>query len=153
MVILLPKYTIEVLADKDMEWFVETACVNMLKYETLREDLVNVDNLYMLASLTAISGTSFVVKVDGVNAGAIGGILSPNLFNPDITTLSELFWYVLPEYREGRVGAMLLNKFLEVGDEQADEISMSLLISSKLKKESLFKKGFVLQEYSFIKRK
>ena len=152
MVILLPKYTVEVLKDEDMQWFVETAAVNMMVEEANRPDLVNIENMYTLASMGAIAGTAFVAKVDGVNAGVIGGVITPNMFNPTIKTLAEVFWYVLPEYRQSRVGAMLLKEFI-AQEWKADEISMSLLASSKLKQESLIKKGFRLVEYNFIKRK
>lgn len=145
------KYEVVPLTDEDMEWFVETAAVRMLEDEVGKPEYVNIPNLYMLASTAAITETAFVMKIDGVSVGAIGGILSPTLFNPDMTILTEVFWYVLPEYRNTRAGLMLFNKYSERAEEVADEASFSLLTTSTVKKETLERKGFKFCEYAFRK--
>lgn len=147
----LPKWVVEKLSDEDMEWFVETAAVRMLVDEVRKPEYVNIPNLYVLASTSAITETAFVVKKDGIPVGAIGGILSPTLFNPDLTVLTEVFWYVLPEYRSSRAGLLLFNVYTERAEEVADEASFSLLTTSTIKKETLERKGFQFCEYAFRK--
>lgn len=147
----LHKITVEALKEEDMVWFVETAAVNMLRYELKREELVNLDGLYDLAYLAMDTGTAFVAKSDGVCVGAIGGLLIPNLFNPKLTCLAEVFWYVLPEYRQSRAGLLLLKAFSDKGEASADETSLSLLGSSQLKVATLEKRGFMLSEFAFRK--
>jgi hypothetical protein len=73
------------------------------------------------------------------------------LFNPDIKTLAEIFWYVSPEHRQTRAGALLLLAFNKKAEEVADEATLSLLSSSEIKIESLEKRGFLLSEFAFRK--
>jgi len=145
------KYEVVPLSDSDMEWFVETAAVRMLKEEVNRPEYVDIENLYVLASTGAISGTAFVVKKEGNPVGAIGGILSPHLFNPKMRMLTEVFWYVLPEYRNTRAGLLLLDAYSKKAEEVSDEASFSLLKTSTVKKETLERKGFEFREYAFCK--
>lgn len=149
----LPKYTVEVLTDEDMDWFVNTACVSMLVHELKKPELVNIENLYTLASLGAIRETAFVAKKDGVAVGAIAGLLTPNIYNPDIKILGEMFWYVLPEHRNGRAGLMLLKAFTKCADEIADESALSLLSSSEVNHKTLARSGYHLMEYGFWRSK
>jgi len=98
-------------------------------------------------------GTCFVCAKDGIPVGVLGALIVPNLYNPEYITLAEAFWYVLPEYRETRAGAMLLKAFHDRASEIANEATMSLLIeSSVIKIESLEKRGFMLKEFGFVKR-
>lgn len=147
----MPKYTVEHLTDVDMEWFVETAAVKMLTDEAGKPEYVNIPNLYSLASLGAIAGTAFVAKCDGVPVGALGGIVSGNPFNPDIKTLTEVFWYVLPEHRNSRVGLMLLNEYMNKAEQVADESTLSLLSTSKVNNASYEKRGYMYTEQTFRK--
>lgn len=145
----MPKYTVEHLSDLDMEWFVETAAVNMLKDELKKPEYVDIENLYVLASTGALSGTAFVAKCDGIPVGALGGIVSPNLFNPSITIVTEVFWYVLPEYRNTRAGLLLLQAYGEACEKVADESSLSLLTTSQVNIKSIERKGYKLCENAF----
>lgn len=147
----LPKVTIELLSEDTISWYVETATVDMLTYEVKRPEIVNIDRLYQLAEVIMNSETAFVARVDGVCAGVIGGALVDNLFNPTLKTLSELIWYVLPEYRNTRAGAMLLKAFISKGEEVADETTFALLHHSPIKIQTLEKRGFHLREFSFLK--
>lgn len=145
-------YSISVLQEPDLLWFSEVAAVNMLKHELKRPELVCLPQIYTLALKGMESKTAFVVKRDGECVGALGGILVPNLFNPELTTLAEIFWYVPPEYRNTRIGGMLLLALEKAGDELADEITLSLLPSSTVKLDTLEKRGFKLSEFGFRKQ-
>lgn len=148
----LPKITVEKLVVKDLEWFVEIAATRMLLEELKRPELLNEDHLYRLSHYGMTSGTCLVAKSDGVPIGAVGAILAPNMFNPDITTLVEVMWYVLPEYRNTRAGALLLKSFEELGKELADESTLSLLESSVVNRQSMLKRGWHVGEVAFRKQ-
>lgn len=145
----MPKYTVELLSDDDMQWFVETAAVNMLRDEVKAPQYVDVENLYMLASMGALGKTAFIAKRDGVPVGALGALLLPNLYNPKIMNLTEVFWYVLPEHRNTRAGLMLLNAFIDCADKLADESTLSLLSTSQVNNETLGRKGYQMAEIGF----
>jgi hypothetical protein len=148
----LPKITIETLTQEDAEWYVEVATVRMLEEEVGRPELVHLPSLHTLCRMLIASGTGFIAKSDGVCIGIIGGLLSPNVFNPNITTLSELIWYVIPEYRNTRAGLLLLKQFIDKGDECADETTFCLLHTSQIKIATLEKRGFHLCEFAFRKQ-
>lgn len=147
-----PKFTVEPLDVQDLYWFVTVAAYNMLKDELKRPELFNRDHIFMLAAKAMENGTAFVAKVDGEPVGALGGILVPNLFNPEVVTLTEIFWYVLPEYRSTRAGALLLFAFDKLGDELGVERTLSLLPSSEINVQSLEKRGYLLEEFGFRKK-
>ena len=147
------KVTIEVLSDDSIDWFVNTAAVDMLRYEVKRPELINIDQLYALARKGKDDSTAFVTKIGNKYTGAIGAILTPNLFNPDLSTLAEVFWYVLPEFRNTRSGLLLLKALEQCGKEKADETSMCLLVDSPISIESLEKRGFEMKEIAFRKGK
>jgi hypothetical protein len=152
MEIQLHKIYVEKLTEQDLSWFVETAAVNMLVNEVQSPELVNVANLYTLSRKSMEEGTAFVVKQGYVPIGALGALLLPNLYNPEITTLVELFWYVLPEYRNTRAGALLFSELDKYGEANADEAVLSLLGSSTVNMKTLEKRGFMLREFAFRKR-
>lgn len=147
----MPNITVEDLTEDDITWYVETASVNMLVEEVKREELVNIPQLYKLVRLGMQTNSALICKIDGVCVGAIGGVVVPNMFNPEITTLMEVMWYVLPEYRNSRAGLMLLNAFTAKAEELADEATLSLLNSSEIKRTTLEKRGFYLSEFAFRK--
>lgn len=145
-------HKVERLTLDDVVWFVEVAAVRMLTDELKRPELVNLENLYKLAMMGIEGGTAFIVKKDGVPVGALGAILTPNLFNPNVKTLAELFWYVLPEQRSSRAGYLLLKSFEERAKEVADECTMSLLPASDVAIKSMNKQGYYLCEFGYRKQ-
>lgn len=145
------KLVVELLTLDDLKWFVETAAVNMLMEELKRPELINLKALYALAERGLAQGTAFIVKRGYEPVGALGAMLVPNIYNPDIITFAELFWYVLPEYRNTRAGALLFSAYDKKGAELADEASMSILPSSSVNIKTLEKRGYVLNEFSFRK--
>ena len=147
----LHKVEVEPLSDSSLDWFVNIAAVQMLTHEVKRTELIHMGQLHRLAVMGKESGTAFISKIGNKYTGAIGGLLLPNVFNPDIKTLTEIFWYVLPEYRNTRSGLMLLNTFNKCGMECADEINMCLLMDSPVSTKSLEKRGFEMKEVSFRK--
>lgn len=94
----------------------------------------------------------FMLAVRGSRIiGFIAGTLTPHLFNPKIHVLCELLWWVTPDARGSRAGALLFNEFLEVGKrEGVDWIVMTLEAGSPISDESLTKRGFKPMERSFL---
>ncbi len=82
--------------------------------------------------------------------GFIIGLVGPHYFNPQLTVLTELMWWVDPEWRRSRAGLMLLNTFIAVGKEHADWIIVTLEEKSPVNPTTLEKRGFNLWERSYI---
>lgn len=143
--------TVQPVGMDDLLWFIETAAVRMLQEELKRPELINMDQLYVLASMGMASGTAWVAKKDGRNIGALGAILTTNPYNPDIKSLAEMFWWVDPDYRDGRAGFLLMDAYDKKASEIADEATMCLLTTSPVNSASLAKRGWKLGEYAFRK--
>lgn len=146
-----PNYTVELLTLEDYVWSVEVAGIRMLTEELKRPELINRRQLYTLVDKMIADGTALIVKYRGMPVGALGALLVPNTFNPEIITIAEVIWYVLPEYRQTRAGAMLLKEYVKISESLADECTLSTLPSSDVGNNSLGKKGFTLEEFGFRK--
>lgn len=141
---------VDVINDFDLVWGVEVAAVRMLTEEVKRPELVNREHLYNLVQKIIQDGTAIVAYNDEDKpVGCIAGVLVPNLFNPQINTLAEIIWYILPEYRGTRIAAMLLKRYTELAEEIADEATLSLLPSSNVNFRSLAKRGWKQEEFAF----
>lgn len=95
--------------------------------------------------------TAWIVKKGNQYVGAMASILVPNMFNPSITTLQEIMWYILPEYRKSRAGYLLLRQLETTGERFADEIILTTLPDSEINKTTLRKRSFIHAESSFRK--
>ena len=147
----LRKIEVVPLTEESLDWFVNVAAVNMLKDEVKRPELINLGALQALAERGMSEGTAFVAMSSEVPVGALGGLLVNNIYNPDILTLCEMFWYVVPEYRNTRAGALLFKAFDEKAAWCADESTLSILPSSIINIKTLEKRGFHLEELGFRK--
>lgn len=92
----------------------------------------------------------YVATKDERVIGFVSGVFIPHLYNPDVRTLVETFWWVKEEYRASRVAFDLLNKYIEGGKESVDWIIFSIDEGTKVKEESLINKGFRLKEKCFL---
>jgi len=82
--------------------------------------------------------------------GFIVGYLAPHIFNPERTLLTEMFWWVQPEFRNSRAGLILLEAFISFGEMRASSTIMTLESKSQVKPETLLKRGFTEFERNFI---
>lgn len=142
---------IKLLDESNLKWFVETAAVDMLVKELKRPELINVAHLYRMTEKVIKDGTGWVVEKDRKPVGALGALLVGHTYNPEVIVLVELFWYVPEEYRQSRVGLMLLNAFDKKAGECADESTLSLLLESPVRTETIEKKGWLMEELGFRK--
>jgi GNAT superfamily N-acetyltransferase len=93
----------------------------------------------------------FFVADDGERLhGFIAAVLTPHPFNASIRTLHELFWWVAPEHRGSRAGALLFQALLELGRREADWIVVSLEARSPINPATLEKRGFIPYERSWL---
>lgn len=146
------KYKVELVTLEDFPWCAEVAATRMLTEEVKRPELINTEILYKIIKKMYEDKTALIGWVDGERAGCLGGYLAPNLFNPELATLSELVWWVDPKYRNTRIGAMLLMAYDKLAETTpAYESTFSLIKDSPIKHSSLEKKGFQLAEQGFRK--
>jgi hypothetical protein len=145
-------YEVNLIQPYDFDWCVHVASVRMLTEEVERPELIDIPTLYLIVNKMYMDKSAVVAQCNGEYVGALGGLLHPNLLNPNIATLSELMWFVLPEYRKTRVGAMLLKSYDEIAAETpAHDATFSLLNRSAVNYKSLEKKGFKIEEQGFRK--
>lgn len=148
----MSKVRVEKLSPRYRDWAVEVASVRMLVEEVKDPKLVNIPQIYTLVDRTSSEGTFLIALADETPIGALGAIRVPNIYNPSLTALTELFWYVLPEWRSSRAGLLLLKGLIEMGRDD-DYITMSLLPASEINEKTLQKYGFIHSERSFVKVK
>src|SRR5690625_2026355 len=146
------KYEVGLLQREDFAWCAEVAAVRMLTEEVGRPELIDIPTIYQIMEKMYQDKSAVVAKVSGEHAGVTGGYLHPSIFNPEYATMAELIWYVLPEYRNTRVGAMVLSEFNKISEESpAHEVTLSLLRTSPINKNTLEKRGFLMEEMAFRK--
>lgn len=111
------------------------------------------DEEYMRQGLANIieNHICFVSRRGDIKTGFIAGFVGQHPFNPEIQMLTEAFWWVDPEYRMGRAGLMLLDKFTEWGETNCDWIGFTLEHHSPVKDDCLLKRGYRLNEISYLK--
>lgn len=100
-----------------------------------------------------IASLEFFIATDNRTlqpAGFIAGALGPHPYNPELRTLTEVFWWVSPERRGSSAGARLLDHFEHVGREKADWIIMTLEAKSPVDPATLARRGYQLHERSFL---
>lgn len=142
-------YRVGSLTHSDYIWSVEVAATRMLLEEVKRPELLHKENLYRLVDKMIVDDTALIAYKNDEPVGCIGALLVPNTYNPDIATLAELIWYVLPEHRKSRAGFMLLERYIQLAKEVSDEATLSLLVGSEVNFNSLAKRGFKQEELAF----
>lgn len=118
-------------------------------HRSLFPDLASAEQ--QLLQLMDPNGGCFFVATEGaMHLGFVVGALHPQLYNRSIRQLTELFWWVAPEHRRSSAGARLLMAFEAYGRAHADFIVMTLEAKSPVNPRSLERRGFRLQESSYL---
>jgi RimJ/RimL family protein N-acetyltransferase len=125
---------------REFSKFIET------KYELYGSDEYTEDGIKILIEKHFLT----IATLEEKPVGFIAGYFNPHLFNPAILVLCELFWWVVPEHRNSRVGAMLMNEFIDFGKKNAQWISCSLNRFTEVNQKSLLKRGFHEHERTFL---
>jgi hypothetical protein len=108
---------------------------------------------YAVAGVKTILDNHLVFVADHSEHGIVGliaGFVTPHFFNPEIRVLAEMFWWVDVEFRNTSAGSRLFAEFLNWGKENADWVTMVLEHNSPVREETLLKRGFRLQERSYV---
>lgn len=92
----------------------------------------------------------FVAERGWVRAGFIAGLMHRHFFNPKWWVLTEVLWWVSPEFRGSRAGLLLLDEFVEYGRDHAHMIVMALEAKSPIHPKTLERRGFHLHESSYL---
>lgn len=82
--------------------------------------------------------------------GLITGLVHPHIYNPEVTAVTELFWYVLPSHRQSLAAAKLFSAFKLEASRRGKLIYFNLAIQSQVKHESITKRGFSQCETHFV---
>lgn len=82
--------------------------------------------------------------------GFIAGLVQPHHFNPDIRMLSELLWWVPPEHRGGKSGALLLDSFIDYGKDRCHWITFTVERTTPISDKPLLKRGFKHTETAYL---
>lgn len=133
----------------DIPWMISEGA-NFLKLISSKHDYYNPRHLEELLKNLMANGILLVAEENEELRGAIGGIKHANIYNPDITDLSELFWWVPVKYRKGRAGYMLMKEFEKYGDD-CDNIVFSSMDFSPINTDALTKRGYKKKETAFLK--
>ena len=112
----------------------------------------NESGFYNVFRMVLFNGVGVVALKDERIIGAIGGTYHNNLFNDTVIVLTELFWYVKPEFRGTNAGGRLFLEYEKAGYAGADYMTMTLLDTSvKSLDNGLKKRGFEQKERMYIK--
>ncbi len=88
--------------------------------------------------------------LDNTRAGFIAGLVTPHHFNPGITQLSEILWWVPEEFRSCGVGAGLFKSFVDYGREHCDWITFTMEAHTPIDDRILITAGFRLTEKAYL---
>lgn len=143
------KYSVRVADYNDLPWILDDAGVKMIQEEVKQPELYNRATMTNIVIAAIEKETVFIGTADEQPVGVIGGIIVPHYLNAEKTTLAEIMWYVYPEYRETRVGLLMLKKYSERAKD-FDYATFSLLAGSPISDRTLERYGFHLKERSFL---
>lgn len=141
---IIRKATIE-----DIPWMLDEG-KTFLGLISENKNYYNRDHLEKLLVHIVTEGIIFVTEKDENLTGVIGGLKIPNIYNGDLMTLVELFWWVPEDYRKTRAGYLLMKAFEEAGSD-VDSITFSSMDFSPINEDALIKRGFKKRESSFVK--
>lgn len=135
----------------DLDWLL-IQLDDFAKFYKTKKDLFG-DKVYARDYLSKLIDIHlFLIAEEGdTRMGFIAGLVVGHPFNPQISILQELFWWVPEEYRGTRAGLKLFNAFNEFGEEKCDWVSFTLENHSPVSDNFLTKRGFVEKETTYLR--
>lgn len=114
-----------------------------------------VNSKFIIDNFTpTINNPNYFFKVaddDGEVVGFLVGTISTNLFSPDVVG-SELGWFILPEFRDGRTGLKMQRMFEDwCKEKNAKLIAMADIDPLQSLDKFYTRKGFILMEKTYVK--
>ena len=135
---------------EDISWLIAESD-EFAKFFDSKLPLYNPEHLRHVFAVLTDAHLLLVAEVNGERSGFIAGLYTPHFLNPQITTLTEVLFWVSPKFRGSRSALKLFNAFNEWGELHADWIVMTVEDKSQMSDRSLNKRGFTLKEKSFIR--
>lgn len=145
----MSKWLVRTAKPSDCEWIVEQA-KHFIDYLQLQFE-ANEPHLRQVIAEFVTKHVVVLVEKDGVRCGIAAALLQPHVFNPNVRTLTEVMWWVVPEYRNTRAGLLLLDTLDDIGNKTADLVVMSVEAHSSVNERTLVKRGYKKQELAFVK--
>lgn len=82
--------------------------------------------------------------------GFIAGMVSGHWMNPEIQVLTELLWWVDPQFRGTRAAALLLEEFVAFGREHCEWIICAIGRETQVNPRALERHGFEAFEQNYL---
>ena len=142
--------TIRSAHPRDFEWVI-SQLKDFSEFVGTKKKLFG-DEQYIRLGLLNISEKHvfFVAEKNFEPVGFIFGFFVPHFFNPEIKTLTELAWWVIPSERGTEAGLLLMRAFIEFGKKNADWIAFGLNEKTPVNPDRLLSMGFKNFERSFL---
>lgn len=90
------------------------------------------------------------VSDDGGFLGFVAGHVSRHVYNPDVTKLTELFWWVPKEHRHTGAGSFLLDAYTEWGKKHVNWTVFSISTNTPVDHKILTKRGYKQMETNYF---
>lgn len=134
----------------DLDWIIEELREFSKLFNTRIPIMGNEDYVrsYVLGLMT--NELLLLAEDQGRRLGFIAGVLSRHQFNPEITVLHALAWWVIPSARGGVAAGRLLGGLRSYGEEHADWINVGIREGSCIGSRSLEGLGFFPIETQYI---
>lgn len=145
-------YKVKLATANEFEWMVDVATKAMLEEELGKPQYYDPETIEVLVEKGIVEGTIWLAFKDDEPVGMLGALASLNVFNKNLTCLTEVLWWVHKEHRKSRAGTLLLASFMEAA-EHYDEATMSLLVGSQVRSEALTNRGYLMLETIYVRSK
>lgn len=94
-----------------------------------------------------------IAEDEGAPVGFVSGLITKHVYNPEITQVVELFWWVPKKYRSLGVGSLLLDAYTEWGKNNVNWTVFSFPPETEYNLERLSSLGYKkLETNYFIER-
>lgn len=147
----MSKWSVRRAVEKDIPWIAEQVEQFLL---FMGGDIpFNAPHIEQLVLTFIKQHFMLVVEKDGELSGVWAGMLHPHFLNPDVKVLTEVMWWVPEEKRNSRAGLLLLSAQEQIARHYGVQLEcLSTEVGSPLNQGSLEKRGFKLQEHSWIRK-
>lgn len=142
---------IRVAERSDVDW-VLGELLKFSKFYGTKKNLFGDHKYATQVVLDVIQNHLFLIsEIDGIRSGLIAGYVTNHPFNPGITVLQELWWWVCEDHRGTRSGYKLFKEFTEYGETYCDWTLFTLEDESPVSDKLLYRNGFRLKETTYLK--
>lgn len=133
----------------DLDWVLEQA-KEFSKFYGTKKSLI--DDSYARTGLAGVieNGVMLIAEGKEHRMGFIAGLIVDHPYNPKIRLLYEMLWWVSEPFRKTKAGYALLKRFIEIGKEEADWVTLCSLNVSPIGDRILERFGFKMIERNYL---